>query len=59
MKTIENLFKSYNITDFEMTDIHYGNCLNYGPLKTIYVSSVHFFHDQSEFNKLGYGIKYR
>jgi len=52
------LLKSYGITKFAITDIHYGNSLTYGPLKKLIIREDRFIHLPEEFNRLGYGISY-
>ena len=53
-KAIE-LLAELNVKDYEITETHYGNSLNFGALKTIIVRN-RYICDPSAFNKIGYGI---
>jgi hypothetical protein len=56
--TVIQLLKSYGILNYEITTIHYGNSLTYGPLKKLIIHEDRFIHLPEEFNRLGYGISY-
>ena len=57
-KQVISLLKAYGIKSYGITEIHFGNSLNYGPLKKLIIHGDRFIHIPEPFARLGYGISY-
>ena len=58
MQELLDLLESYNITEFEVTNEHYGNAMVDKEMKKLKILRVfeRFIHDPLPFHRLGYGV---
>lgn len=58
IQRVQALCAEYNVSKYEITEIHAGNCLKHGALKKLVIYD-RFIPDTNEFNELGYNVFFR